>query len=305
MPTLETQRFNPFGGSPTLERPDRLVNDLVKGEFNLGYFDAVQRLAADLGLARMGSVSTKYSDWEVYTRSNHEVPNFQAESTRFNSALGIYKGEGNRANSILRISAESIPSDEFAHDMEVFTKHYIERPGILGFPSRFLSETKWQAGLVMPAAALATAGVYLIRPESGVINAGYVIGTIVEIAGYGLLWHLSEQHARNQISALDQYIAGSGVEQALYREKQHTIKVAIQADIYDTLLQEGRELTPDQFLEIYDQIPVSLKGKREAEVTRELYPHPGFSDVVVENSDTRHWLLGGTRALQGQLPIKA
>lgn len=189
--------------------------------------------------------------------------------------MAVYDTAGELTHAILRTSRKPYPSYEFSRDLAAFTKHYIERPRLLGFPSQELTRMRH----VFTAAAvgivtLSAADYYFVQSIPGnVVNFGTIAGEMAGLAVYGALWALSERHARRSISNLGQYTAGDGAQSTLLGERYHNVRVDIQRELFQALQQEGAGLTPDQFLEeIYGQIPQALVNRRHAEVEQARYP---------------------------------
>lgn len=244
-----------------------------------GDFNNLPQVARELGFQRIADLSTKKAHWQIYDRPDHDVPNFPDGTTRISSSLAVYNNgdtEGilTLTHAILRTSREPYPANEFKEDLASFTKHYIERPRISGFPSKELTSIRNMA-ISSPAgmALLGTAAYSFIQNtlESAII--GVIIGEIGGPIIYGTLWGLSERHARRQIAHPEQYTVGNQAAWILEGERYHIVTVGIQKELYQALQQEGFDLSPDQFLEkIYKQIPQALVDKRYAEMKQAKYP---------------------------------
>lgn len=116
------------------------------------------------------------------------------------------------------MSREPYSSNEFTEDLEVFTKCFIERPRLWGFPSQALTTID---GVTLSVSA----GLILGR----VLGAD--IGIAVGPSVYAALWWLSERFARSRIPNLDQYIAGDSVTTVLFRQLDHMDSVHTCIDI--------------------------------------------------------------------------
>lgn len=272
MRTVETEAYKgPKYG--TLNESFHLRYDL-RGD--RGSFQDLPDLAQEMGFVRDGNLSTKKAVWEVYDRPNHPVPNFPEGETIVSSTLALYKtGEGLTPRAILRTSTEPYPSEEFMRNLQAFTKHFVERPRILGFPSQLLSS--WRSlfgGLAAGTVLLSAADYYTVQSITGTfINGGAILGEIGGTVAGGALWALSEVHARRQISDLSQYSAGNTARDVLNGERYHNVSVDIQRELYGVLQQKGVDLNPDQFLEkIYGQLPTALVQKRHTEVDQARCP---------------------------------
>lgn len=235
------------------------------------HFNDLPQLARELGFAKVTKLPTKRSGWQVFARPEYDVPNFPEGATRVSSSLGIYGTGEELTRAILRTSPEPHPVREFEKDLASLTKHYIERPRLLGFPSVELT----RIGHVFTALAVGViggdaAGYYM---GGDIVNLGAVLGEMGGPAVYGVAWGLAERHARRSISHREQYTAGESVKWTLEGERYHNVKVAIQKELYQALQQEGASLSPDQFLDkIYGQIPEALIERRHAEVEQVKYP---------------------------------
>lgn len=272
MRTVENEAYKPPEGRRTLAHSYCFKDRVTEP----GHFYDLSQVAQELGFLRVNDFPTKRAVWQVYDRPNHDVPNFPEGATRISSTLAVYDTDSELTHAILRTSREPYPVDEFNRDLAAFTKHYAERPRLLGFPSQELAG-KWRNLFIALTAGTIGMGAidyYTIQSIPGsVINIGAILGEIGGPSAYAALWGLSERHARRSISDLEQYTAGDSAQSTLQGERYHNVTVDIQRELYQTLLQEGADLSPDQFLEkIYGQIPQALVTKRHAEIEQAKYP---------------------------------
>ena len=282
MCTVENAAYKPPEGYSTLARSYHFKDDVTKP----GNFNGLPQVARELGFLRTGDFPTERSSWQVFDRPSHDVPNFPDCSTRISSTLALYNTEGKLTRAVLRTSREPYPSDEFARDLAAFTKHFIERPRLLGYPSQELTRIRnMPIAMAIGIVALSAADYYFVQSVPGsAANFGTLMGEMGGPLVYGAVWALSERHARKSISRPEQYATGERAQSTLLGERYHNVTVAIQREIYQALQQEGVTLTPDQFLEnIYGQMPQVLVERRHAEVEQTIYPMPG-SPRETENS---------------------
>lgn len=292
MSTVEKEAYKPPSENyDSLARSRHLRDDITEP----GNFDDLPQIAEELGFQRVtpSLLTRKPRHWQVWVRPNHDVPNFPDGATRVSSTLAIYDNtrmaiinripvisdkpvELRFTHAILRTSREPYSPDECARDLDAFTRHYIKRPRILGFPSQELTKLRYAfvalgAGMVLGVVA----DYHTVQsvPPGSANNFGAPIGGMAGLALYVAAAALGERHASRQISDLKQYIAGDGAREVLLGERHHVVRVAIQRELYQVLQQEGVNLTPDQFLhKIYEQIPPALVNKRHAEVEQAKYP---------------------------------
>ena len=268
MQTVENAAYKLHPEYSSLKGSDRLRFDLR--EPNDHFFADLPQLAQELGFIKKGSSPTKKALWDIYDRPMHPVPNFPDGQTIINSTLALYKTrEGLLTRAVLRASTEPYKSDEFMKDLDAFTKHYVERPRILGFPSKFLTTgpAAMAGGFIVGISVFSGVDYYAWHSTGSIMNAGSVLGEIAGFVGGAGLWALSERYARKQISGLDQYFAQRNARDVLTSERYHRVTVDMQREIYEALQQNGADLEPDQFLEkIYGQLPSSLVETRHAEI---------------------------------------
>lgn len=274
MKTVENQAYKPPGYYSTLAHSSYYKDDIIRPN----HLNDTPRIAKELGFTRVADFPTKKSQWQVFERPEHDVPNFPDGSTRISSSLAVYGTKEELTHAILRTSEEPYESyqpEEFTKDLAAFTKHYVERPRLLGFPSQELAR-QWNAfaSLAVGAVSLSVVDYYTIQSIPGsLFNGGSLFGGMAGPVVHGLLYVLAEKHAKRQISHLDQYVAGERVLWTLEGERYHNIKVIAQRELYQALLKEGADLSPNQFLEkIYGQIPEALIEQRYAEIKQAQYP---------------------------------
>lgn len=273
MRTVEGSVYTPPEGFGTLSRSWSLRDDITKP----GNFNDLPQMAEELGFQVVKVLPTRRQhQWRVYDRPNHDVLNFPEGSTRINSTLALYNTDFMTfTHAILRTSREPIPMGEFETDLDTFTRNYIERPHILGFPSRWLNSlTGTLGGAAAGAVLLSAADYYTVQSIPGsIVNVGSIVGGVSGgMVGFALAW-LPEEYARKKIPNLGQYSSGGQVKNELSGERYHEVQVIIQKELYSSLKEEGVELSPDQFLgKIYGQIPSALIIRRHAEVEQAKYP---------------------------------
>ncbi|MFA5933256.1 MAG: hypothetical protein WCV81_03245 [Microgenomates group bacterium] len=269
--TVEGEAYKAPEGYSTLAHSSNFKYDVLKP----AHLNNLPQIARELGFTSVGDFPTKESQWQVFERPEHDVPNFPDGSTNISSSLAIYGTGEELTHAVLRTSPELHPRAEFERDLLSFTKHYMERPRLLGFPSQELSRVRTVfIALAAGTALMSAADYYTIHSLQGsIINVGSVLGEMCGPAAYGIYWGLSEKHARRSISHPEQYVTGERVQWTLEGERYHNVTVAIQKELYQALQQEETELTPDQFLEkIYGQIPQGLVQQRHAEIEQIKYP---------------------------------
>lgn len=287
--TVESEAWKAPEGYSTLAHSWHF-NDVVKP----ANFNDLPQIARELGFSKVADLPTKKSQWQVFERPEFDVPNFPEGSTRVSSSLGIYGTGEELTRAVLRTSPEPHSVREFEKDLESFTKHYIERPRLLGFPSVELT----RIGHVFTALAVGViggdaAGYYI---GGDIVNMGAVLGEMGGPAVYGVAWGLAERHAKRSISHREQYIAGESVKWTLQGERDHNIEVIIQKELYKALLDEDADLSPDRFLgKIYGQIPDALIERRHAEVEQVKYPR---TDSPREIGNSLPKLIDVSHALQ-------
>lgn len=269
--SVESTAYKPPEGYSTLACSDSFKNDVTRPH-NLNDLPEVAR---ELGFFRIADFPTKRSQWQVFDRPEHDVPNFPDGTTRISSTLAVYDTAGELTHAILRTSRQPYPVEEFTKDLAAFTKHYIERPRLLGFPSQELTRMRTVSiALAVGVVSMSAVDYYAIHSLQGsIVNAGSILGEIGGPAIYGTLWALSERRARRSISHPEQCVAGNSAKWTLEGERSHNVAVVIQKELYQVLQQEGANLTPDQFLKkIYGQIPAALIERRHAEAEQAKYP---------------------------------
>lgn len=269
-----------------------------------GDFSDLPQLAQELGFKKVRPpIFMERPFWHFYDRPNHAVQNFPGGVTRISSTLALYAArepvdmieaseqgsrlaryeDPNYTHAILRTSTEPYSVGEVKKDSKAFTRHYIERPRLLGFPSQELTKNRHLlTTAVIGMVLLGAADYYTVQTIAGSpINLGAIIGEGGGPLIFGILRALSERYARGQISDLSQYTAGDRTRNILLGERHHAVEVDVQTELYQSLQGEGVDLTPDDFLEkIYGQIPQELVNRRHAEVDQVKYPRLNTSRTV-------------------------
>lgn len=271
MRTVESEAFKVPDRYSTLAISYLFKDDVREA----GDFAELPQLAQQLGFTRIAEIPTKKAAWQVFDRPNHSVPNFPDGTTRISSTLAIYDTQGELTHAVLRTSPESYPTEEFGKDLENITKHFIERPRLLGYPSQELTKVRNVFLALAAGVTIGSAADYYVVHSMGesILNAGTIIGELAGPTAYGILWAHAERHARRSISHPEQYVTGRMAKGTLESERYHIIEVAVQRELYETLQQEGIALTPDQFLDkIYGQIPAALVSQRHTEIQQIQYP---------------------------------
>lgn len=290
MPTVDSETYKIPERYGTLADSYRLKELTEPGRFN-----DLPQLALGLNFQKVVDYfPTRRSGWQVFDRQNHDVPNFPDGATRVNSVLAVYGKEGNSTHAVLRTSKEPHSLVESLSDLEAFTKHYIERPSLLGLPSKGLTGLKVVFGsLALGIVAVDAAGYYI---SGEVFNLGALAGEAAGATFGGGLWAFSEMRGRRSISDLGQYTAGDGAKHTLLGERYHCVQVDIQRELYAELLQQYPDLTPDRFLDkIYGQIPKALVNRRHAEVEQAKYARADDQKIT---GNSLPQLIGVSRTLQ-------
>ncbi len=292
--TVEEQRYSAPKEFGILQDGTMRVRDALTQK---GDFQHLPQLASEMGFWRRNDLPTKRANWLVFTRPQHEVPNFPDGSTIVNSQLAIYETNKSLTRAVLKTSEGFYnPNEEdiFRRDLKVFTKDYIERPRVLGFPSRALTNIFG----TMPALVVGTlAGDVIGYGTTGeIVNYGAVAGEAVGPVFYAVLWWLSERSAKGRISAPDQYRVANDANFTLLSERNHVVQTAIQKELYAELRQSDPTLSPDDFLsKIYYQLPPALVLSRFEEIEKKTY---STQPPAIETENTLPSLLGIARILQ-------
>lgn len=152
--------------------------------------------------------------------------------------------------------------------MASFTKYYIERPRVWGFPSRAMTADGWQHFVAYGGGAVLGSAIgFFVDGTLGSVSNGAALA--IPSAGLsGILHASSELWAKRHIPHINQYMSGQTAEATLVTEQNRIIEVLIQRELYATLQNEGLTITPEDFLgKIYHQLPYSLRQRRAAEIT--------------------------------------
>lgn len=266
--------------------------DVTQGGYGNGIKDysSLPTLALEIGLRRAKmNVSTQHGAWHIYQGANLAIPNFPDGDTRVNEALALYERDGNLTNAILRIQPghkrEPFAIADLVDDLDAFTKYYIERPRLWGFPSEVLTRTKTHMiifGVSIPVGG--AVGFIASGGDTTAASFGALVGEVVPASITASLWGLAEMRARRKIPHKDEYMSGDHATEALIQQKDHIVQTSIQRELYSALQRVNTTLTPEQFLDnIYPQMPPSLIDRREEEIERAKYPEQ-FTDKIGEEA---------------------
>ncbi|MDO8573350.1 MAG: hypothetical protein Q7R77_01230 [Candidatus Daviesbacteria bacterium] len=202
-----------------------------------GDYDDLPRLAEELGFLRGPDVSTKQSYWQIFERPEYDVPNFPDGSTKINSSLALYDTKGELTHAILRTAKKPYSSDEFARDLSAFTRHFIKRPRLLGFPSKEL--TRYRTVIAAITVGSIIGGLVAshnvdVGEESFLAFLNVLNGAAFGGWGSAGLWALSERYAKRSISHPEQYIVGDDVRNTLEEEGYHRRLVEALVEAYQS-----------------------------------------------------------------------
>lgn len=233
---------------------------------------------SQVGLRSDTNIPTKHGTWHIYEGIDLAIPNFPNGDTRVSEALALYERDGNLTNTILRLQPgrvqEPFTVEDLVDDLDSFTKYYIERPHLWGFPSEVL--TRGTTHLIIFGGGIpvgAAVGFIASGGDTTATTFGALIGETVPTSITASLWGLAERRARGKISHKDEYMSGDNAAGALVQQKEHIVQTSIQRELFSALQQRGTTLTPDQFLsDIYAQMPSVLVNKRKEEIERAKYP---------------------------------
>lgn len=277
--------------------------DVTKGGYgnNPRRYENLPILAQEIGLRSDKDVSTRHGVWHIYEGSDLAIPNFPTGDTRVNEALALYERDGNLTNAILRLqlgrTQEPFTVENLADDLEAFTKYYIERPHLRGFPSEVLTQGKTHMAIFLGGIPVGGAIGYLVSGgDFTAASFGALIGETVPASITASLWGLAEKRARGKIPHKDEYISGDSAAGVLAGQKEHIVQTSIQRELYSALQQRGTTLTPDQFMsDIYAQMPSVLVSKRREEIERVKYPEK-YTNGVEDEALTK--MVGVAQILQ-------
>lgn len=271
--------------------------DVTKGGYgkNPRRYENFPLLAQEIGLRRDNDVPTRHGTWHIYEGIDLAIPNFPDGNTRVNEALALYERDGNLTNAILRLQPgrvqEPFTVEDLANDLEAFTKYYVERPGLVGFPSKALTEGKnhWIVcfgGMPLGAVVGWMANFY---PDTWQYSSEFASAVLGAYAGpitatiTAIIWGLSEKRARGKIPHKDEYMRSDNAAEVLAGQKEHIVQTSIQRELYSALQQRGTTLTPDQFLnDIYAQMPFILVNERKKEIERAKYSEEYTNGLIDE-----------------------
>lgn len=229
-------------------------------------------LVEQMGFRQGESLPAKKGTWEIWERPYFAIPNFPEGETVIHSSLGKYRRWGNEGPSynaaILRTSYEPIPAEEFRRDLASFTRFYVERARLWGFPSRLMTADGLQhLAAYVGGVVLGGAMGFFVDGTLGSVTNGAVLA-IPSIGLSGVLHASSEWWAKRHIPHINQYMSGQTAEDTLVKEQNRITEVLIQRELYVALQNEGFAITPEDFTrKIYGQMPYSLRQRRAAEIT--------------------------------------
>lgn len=244
--------------------------DLLKAGSESNYDRLV--FVNQMGFGLVDSLHLPVGSWAIWNRPNFAIPNFPEGETVTHSRLGLYYSRGNEDPShngaILRMSYEPVTEEEFKRDLASFTKYYIERPRVWGFPSRLMTADGWQYPVAIGGGAVLGSAIGVLTEGTGTIFTNWVNLAYPLTGIIGALHASSELWAKRHIPALNQYMSGQTAESTLVTEQNRIIEVLIQRELYAALQNEDITITPEDFVgKIYRQMPYSLRQRRAAEIT--------------------------------------
>lgn len=230
----------------------------------------------------VAEIPAKKGTWLVQERLDYGVPNFPEGETVTHSMLAQYEPSDKSGDSdrpgLLRMSEEPFSQEDFYNDLAAVTQHYVERPLIIGFPSRIMTRRATHIVAAMLGVAIGFGSGFGAAAATGtpLLSAG-LWGTIGETLGVfsfpavtGTLNSAAEWRARRRISALDQYFAGDKIPFVLGQERTHANHATVQRELYGVLKQKSPTLTPEAFLQhAYRQMPNALLAERIKEVEQQ------------------------------------
>ena len=165
--------------------------------------------------------------------------------------------------SVLRASENPFSEDEFKSDVAKLTRAYIERPLFLGYPS---SMTHGVGGLLtgMVGGGLAGLGIVgVIDTFVDVEHTAYawsylwsMLGGVVAFYGFSAVSELL-----NGLSNRNEYYLNESAANVIRSEETHARTVQLQRDLYTTLRGEGSNMSPQEFLGRFEQLPNKLINK--------------------------------------------
>lgn len=223
----------------------------------------------------VSEMPAKKGTWLVRERFNYGVPNFPEGETITHSMFAQYEPSDKSGHSrwpgLLRMSEEPFSREDFYKDLAGVVQHYVERPLIIGFPSRMMTRiwTHYVAailGLAIGAGSgfgAAAATGRLSGETSLWVTVGELLGVACFPAATGALHSAAEWRARRRISALDQYFAGNQIPIVLDQERTHANHAIVQRELYEVVKQKSPTLTPEEFLQrAYIRMPNALLEER-------------------------------------------
>lgn len=194
-------------------------------------FNDLPPLAQQLGFTDIGEIPTPRSRWKIFNRSGYPEANFADQlsfadkpSMATYSTLAVY-GDPDLTHAVMRTSEKKYPLEEFRKDLAAFTKYYVERPQIWGFPSRQLTRMEHVFTAFVAGTIIGIIGDYnlAVIPNEFIINPGLTLGGAAAASLQAALWQLAERRARHSISNSEQYSAGEQAANILREElnKRH------------------------------------------------------------------------------------
>ena len=254
--------------------------DITKGGYhdNLRDYRFFPGLAQEVGLREDIEVPTKKGVWHIYEGMDLGIPNFPDGETTVNEALALYEKGEKLTHALLRLEPGHLENPftpwDLADDLKTFTKYYIERPRLLGFPSETLTRGGTHLLFCLGGVSAGyTLGYMLSGGDQNAALIGADIGIVIPAGPTASLGWISERWARGKIPHKDHYMSGDNANKTLSEQREHIIHTSIQRELYSALQQRGATLTPDQFLkDIYAQMPSNLVNRRRQEIERDRYP---------------------------------
>jgi len=216
------------------------------------------------GFTEKGEERTRRGIWKFFSSNPRRVPNFVLEETVLYESLAVYRPNNAKGDvSVLRASENPFSEDEFKSDVAKLTRAYIERPLFLGYPS---SMTHGVGGLLtgMVGGGLAGLGIVgVIDTFVDVEHTAYawsylwsMLGGVVAFYGFSAVSELL-----NGLSNRNEYYLNESAANVIRSEETHARTVQLQRDLYTTLRGEGSNMSPQEFLGRFEQLPNKLINK--------------------------------------------
>jgi hypothetical protein len=284
---LEGNRFNLPTGGAVSEYSGSPLKEI--GECSKDYSKLVSKAkAVEFGFPPTGpllELKGRKGNWIVLSRPNHITPEFPEGETEHSYSLGIYEREEKMSAAVLRVTDDPLDPETFAQDLENITKFYAERPKIFGYPSKLSSASTAVFTHMFGAMGLTGLVTHMLgAPLEGVMASlipSQIVGATLGVQN--MLF--SEKFAKKGVGNLDQLYTGFNVEHLLDCEHSHALRVSVQRELYRLLQEDGREVSPEDFLQnVYPQIPSLLLTERRKEL--ELQKKAQDHGVVPEETET-------------------